>query len=404
MREFAPFRNITAIYDGSKVMLTFIKSQRHPEKLKNYEIYRITCDDYLFNEDYEEYLNHLLFADAEMIDEVLIDQKETTNTYQYADETVDEGTTYAYFIKTAGVKPHSGPVLIRPRNPHLWMPYQIIECEMNQLMKQYPESVSIRNHGRSIRQREINSITIGNPKNIRLSFVGLIHAGESGPEIMFPVMKRMLDEQKELLARIGISFLMNANPDERERNVSGVPWYLRVNANGVDINRNFESGWEVIEYGYGLDSSMISSPTYRGEHPLSEPESRAVIDFFEFSRPDALFSFHCLSSICTDSFLVSKYAVNDDEYIRKCMTYLEPYTRGFGVKEKPSIYYATSYGSLPHWLYDKHGLPAFDLELGEVSEEVKDMVIHDRVTKELLDEYSNRHYMGICEVLKDVYR
>ncbi|MBN2851964.1 MAG: hypothetical protein JXQ23_04430 [Clostridia bacterium] len=404
MREFAPFRNISVVYEEGKVMLTFIKAQRHREKYADFQVYRVTCDDYLFNEDYEDYQNHISFEQSVLIDHVRINPEDSTITYRYEDCTVREGVTYAYYLKTEGVALFSGPVLVRPRNNKLWMPYKMIENEMNKLLKSYPDLVSIRNHGYSIRQKEINSITIGNKENIGLSFVGLIHAGESGPELMLSVIKKLLLEQKELLFKTGISFLMNANPDERERNVKGVPWYLRVNANGVDINRNFESGWEVVEYGYGLDTSMVSSPTYRGAKPLSEPETRAVADFIDFCHADVMFSFHCLSSICTDSFLVSKYAENNHEYIEKCMLFLKPYTKGFGVKDKVSIYYGTSYGSLPHWLYEKYEMPAFDLELGDVSDEIKDMVIHDRVTEELLDEYSNRHYKGICEVLKNVYR
>ena len=44
-------------------------------------------------------------------------------------------------------------------------------------------------------------------------------------------------------------------------------------ADGVDLNRNFPTHWKYDDEGSNTD---LSSDTYRGEEPASEPETQAV--------------------------------------------------------------------------------------------------------------------------------
>ncbi|MCK5811490.1 MAG: hypothetical protein KAG94_01200 [Clostridiales bacterium] len=400
--EYSVFRKLSGTFDGEKVILQFYRSQRAKESSKPLviKIYRQECLDFLFGRDYEEFIYSLEFKDATKVYEGVLQKNCDINFYTYEDKDVIKGTTYAYYIGSTLNETVYGPLLIKPRNQQLWLPFEEMTNDIKQLKASYPELVNIKNHGHSVLGREINSITIGNLNHIKLGFVGLIHAGESGPELMLYIIKKLLKEQHTLLKKIGLSFLINANPDQREKQVLGTPWYLRKNANGVDLNRNFNAQFDIVEFGYGYRTDVKTSPTYRGDKPESEPETKALVDFIEYTMPKVVFSFHSLSSICTDSFLLSKYSKDDTLYISKCMKYLEPYTKGFGVKKKPSIYFGTSYGSLPHYLYTKYGIPAFDMELGEVDDKTKHMVIHDQVTSQLMEYYQKKHYQGIREVIK----
>ncbi len=399
---YSAIRKLSGTYDGKKVTLQFYRSQRASKSNKPivFTIFRQICNDFLFGRDYEEFAYSLDIKDATVIYEGILQVDVDISFYTYEDKDVKEGITYAYYIGSLLNDIVYGPLLIKPRNQKLWLPYETIKSELSQLACDYPDLVKISNHGHSVLGRDIDSITIGNRQHIKLGFVGLIHAGESGPELMLYTIKKLLKSQSSLLKKIGLSFLVNANPDQREKQVKGVPWYLRKNANGVDLNRNFDAQFDIVELGYGFRTDVLTSPTYRGKNPESEPETKALIDFIEFAMPQVVFVFHSLSSICTDSFLLSKYSKDDTLYINKCMKYLKPYTKGFGVKKKPSIYFGTSYGSLPHYLYKKYGIPAFDMELGEVDDETKQMVIHDNVTNQLMEYYQERHYQGISEVIK----
>lgn len=66
------------------------------------------------------------------------------------------------------------------------------------------------------------------------------------------------------------------NPDANHMN-------NRLNANLVDINRNYPAGWGHLE-----DNVF----TNQGPHPLSEPEPQAVMNVFEAFEPDYVNSFH----------------------------------------------------------------------------------------------------------------
>lgn len=67
----------------------------------------------------------------------------------------------------------------------------------------------------------------------------------------------------------------------------------KANGRGVDLNRNFSSGWN-------NNTSSPQSPNseqYKGPAPESEPETRAFISFTDSIRPEAVVSFHTQGEI-----------------------------------------------------------------------------------------------------------
>ncbi|WP_145463963.1 M14 family zinc carboxypeptidase [Staphylococcus hominis] len=61
--------------------------------------------------------------------------------------------------------------------------------------------------------------------------------------------------------------------------------FTRINANGVDLNRNFDADWE-------NGSSDKSSTTYRGDAPMSEPEAIVCDNIIKRENPNFVIDFH----------------------------------------------------------------------------------------------------------------
>lgn len=355
--------------------------------------------DFTFNHDYAEYFDGLKEDGAEIIFEGVVELINNCKIV-HKDTTVKNGTTYAYWISLPNGVP-TGPVAVRVRDEQLWWPNKKIERRMQVLAETYPQKVRMHEFGKTIRGRSIQGLVVGNsPKMI--AFIGAIHPGESGPELIVPALERILYEHPEMVDQIGIAILPSVCIDQREKMVQGNPWYLRKNYNEVDLNRNFPAEWEKTEYTYGLITSDPDAATYRGASPCSEPETRAVIRFIEQIQPLCVFSYHCLAGICGPTFLASKSAADDAEFKERCNKFATPFLEGFyGNSEKETnVKFACTAGSLSSWLYQEYKIPGFDLEWDG---EEKSKISHtDNVTHELMIEYQDRHYQALVCVLQGV--
>jgi protein MpaA len=67
----------------------------------------------------------------------------------------------------------------------------------------------------------------------------------------------------------------------------------RVNARGVDLNRNFPTpNWQQDAPKYWASTTRSDPRRYPGKAPISEPESRWVYDTIEKFKPDVIISVH----------------------------------------------------------------------------------------------------------------
>eukprot|EP00913_Durusdinium_trenchii_P024016 g22554.t1 len=121
---------------------------------------------------------------------------------------------------------------------------------------------------------------------VALSFwkncLGFIHCQEHARELIsaesgLHFAKTLCGERKEAILR-GNEFMMviNANPESRSRVEKG-EWCLRVNPNGVDLNRNWDEHWE--------GDASFGKDTNPGETPFSEPETQLLKQLVSAYRP-----------------------------------------------------------------------------------------------------------------------
>lgn len=176
--------------------------------------------------------------------------------------------------------------------------------------------------GHSVEGRAIERFTYtGGPTH--LLFVGGVHGGYEWNSVLLAY--RFIDFLEENFDRFGEQFTVTViptlNPDglyevvgkegyitsvdiPSETNETGVG---RFNANGVDLNRNFDCKW-------APESTWRGTVVSAGTRAFSEPEAVALRDFVQKHNPDAAIFWHSkanavYASECEDGILPETLAL-----------------------------------------------------------------------------------------------
>lgn len=394
--------NVRACVRKGQVILTWYKSTptfqaKDAEPFGTFRIYRRKEDGFVFGEDYGEYFSGMTPDGAERIYEGALTPS-NNRKFAFSDTGVEIGATYVYFVQ-AGNTPIVGPVPVRVRDAEVWWPYDVLRKRIEALSAIAPELVRVGSCGYTSAGRDIFRVDVGHGDRV-LGLVGLIHGGEAGPELIVPALSHLIKTRPDVFAHVRVVAIPSVNADAREQEANGVPWYVRTTPGGVDLNRNFPADWGETEYGYGLDSSDVDSDTFRGFAVQCAPETQAVIRAFTQTRPDVVFSFHCLAGICGMPALASRKGQTDRVYADRCRTLAQHYASGLYPEtpfEDRWLQFGTSAGSLPTWLYNLGGIPAFDLEGRRDGGEAA--CITDRTDRALVTDYQQRHARAIAEVI-----
>ena len=397
---------LTATAVDGKVRLACFKStpffeatkQQKPDSVK-LRIWRIALPTFRFGRDYDEFFDGLSWQDARVVFEGAISAI-NNRKYEFVDESVICGHTYAYWVGTDGGGLPTGPVAIKVRDPRVWWSWDETQRRLDALAAEFPDVVESREVGQTVHGRRLRALLAGR-RDRMLVLIGSLHAGESGPELIIPAFETLIRTHPELLKKAGVAMLPRVNSDERERLVRGYPPYLRTNSNGVDLNRNFAAGWETVDHSYGLITTDPDGMTYRGPSPASEPETKAVTRMFEGMKPAAVLSYHHLASITGSVFLYPKMAAADSEYGTRCRELNRAYRAAIAppdLENRPVVASAgTTGGSLPAWVYTEFGIPAMDVEGDSSSACAK--AAADTLTWQDLKEAQERHTQAIVAVL-----
>ena len=125
----------------------------------------------------------------------------------------------------------------------------------------------------------------------------------------------------------------------------------KANALGVDINRNFSSGWDKITVRKGPSSEL-----YRGTAPFSSSEARALRDYTLKYDFDVTISYHATGSIIYYQYGKKEPVNSLSKSLAQCVKNVSGYTLiasggvdGAGYKD---------------WAIDELGIPSITIEIG----------------------------------------
>jgi len=137
--------------------------------------------------------------------------------------------------------------------------------------------------GRSVKGRDIVAYPFGNGP-VKLALVGALHGGYewNTAELANRAIQYFRANPRDVPGHVTLFVIPAANPDGL---AAGRDLGARPNANGVDLNRNWDCGWKT-------SAVWRDQPINPGKSAFSEPESRVLRDFLLSQRVRAVIFYH----------------------------------------------------------------------------------------------------------------
>ncbi len=252
--------------------------------------------------------------------------------------------------------------------------YQWICASVFELKKR--EKFKVFSIGRSVLGRNIYALGAGKLRGSTL-FVGGVHALEWLTTLLLFRFCFDLSKREEVLSRLenrGVIIIPCLNPDGVEIVLNGLKgakeradfvkmisngdlskW--QANANGVDLNHNFDAGFNTLKK-LEINAGIISpSPTrYGGEYPFSEPETKALASICRLFDVQTAFAFHSQGEE-----IFYQYGKNTPTRSR-LMAELLAQSSGYKISTQDGL---ASHGGFKDWFIEKLSRPAFTIEIGK---------------------------------------
>lgn len=241
--------------------------------------------------------------------------------------------------------------------------------------------------GKSIRGRKIYCVCLGNPKSTaNVLYVGAHHGAEA---ITSGLLLRYINEFcefKQLSKRIyGYSIpvvfdercvyvVPMLNPDGVEIAAHGAspesPIYERIrsmnkgddftlwqaNERGVDLNHNYNAGFAEYKKIEQELKIFAGRSKYGGQHPESEPETKALCCFIRTAEPKGILTLHTQGEEIY--YKSDGYAPPKGERIGRMLSRMS----GYVLSEAQGT---ANYSGLTDWFIKEFNRPSFTLECGK---------------------------------------
>ena len=250
---------------------------------------------------------------------------------------------------------------------------QEIEKILKDFNQQYPEITKLVSIGKSLEGRDIWAIKISD--NVQdeefatepaILFNSMHHAREvMTPEVSIDIVEFLVtnyasdQEVNHWVNSNEIWVIPMFNVDGNNKMWNYDSWWRKNTRGGygVDLNRNYPTGWNSCNGSSGSQDSQ----TYRGPTPASEPETQAMMSFITKIRPVFNISYHSYSELviypfgCEDQRTQTKDVV---EPIGKKIANLIDYSPGTAWE----LLYNADGGDID-WMYEAYQVIPYVIEL-----------------------------------------
>lgn len=204
-------------------------------------------------------------------------------------------------------------------------------------------------YGKSVEDRDLVAYRFGNG-NAVVMLVGGIHAGAESVTVrlMEQFIEHYEDTPDDIMDGISLLIVPVANPDGY---ILGEINIGRFNAREVDLNRNWNCGWEDTAY-WG------ENEVNPGSEPFSEPETIALGGLIQQVQPGAVLFYHAAAR-----GVFAGRCGDEDHSSQLATVYGE--ASGYPYGEPFTDYVVT--GTAPAWV-NSIGLAAADIELSSTDD------------------------------------
>jgi carboxypeptidase T len=259
---------------------------------------------------------------------------------------------------------------------------ETLEQDLRQLAESQPEIAELREIGRSLENRAIWALRIGERRasEHKLLFMGCHHAREwVSVEVPYLLAEHLVNNASQTpirdwlqMSEIWVAPMVNPDGHEFSRTPANRLWRKnrRPNADGsigVDPNRNYGYMWGTLNI--NTSSHVPSDETYVGPRAFSEPETRAVRNLIATELFRGVITYHSYSQLILYPWGYTSEPIPDASDLSTMTKLAERMQQLIGevhgrtyTPQQSSQLYPTA-GDTTDWTYGEYGIPSFTIEL-----------------------------------------
>ena len=251
-----------------------------------------------------------------------------------------------------------------------------ISAFVNEIHESYPDITVVKSIGKTLEGRDILAIKISdNPSEDEQEPAILVNAMHHAREVMTPEITtdmveyltsnygknadvtKWIDETE-----IWVVPMFNLDGNNKMWNENSMWRKNTRNGHGVDINRNYPTGWNSCNG----SSSNTGAQDYRGTAPASEPETQAMMNLVASIKPVFNISYHSYSEIVIYPFGCRPNKTPTTEAVELIGAEI-----GKKIDYKPGTAWELLYnadGGDIDWMYTNHQVIPFVIEVNSTSQ------------------------------------